>query len=72
MENHRLPLTWYNKKSHLGVANSVVMVQGNSVHVVTDHGTHLSQNGDGNNIPLNVSESSKESVQKQNNTITLI
>lgn len=49
------------------------MVQGNSVHVVTaDHGTHLSQHGDGNNIPINVSESSKESVKKQNNTITLI
>lgn len=41
------------------------MVQSNSVHVVTDHGTHLGHKGDGNNIPLNVSESSKESVKKQ-------
>ena len=47
------------------------MVQSNSVHVVTYHGTHLGQNGDGNNIPLNVSQSSKKSVKKQNNTITI-
>ena len=47
------------------------MVQSNSVHVVTHHGTNLDQNRDGNNIPLNVSQSSKESVKKQNNTITI-
>ena len=47
------------------------MVQSNSVHVVTHHGRHLGQNRDGNNIPLNVSQSSKESVKKQNNTITI-
>lgn len=49
----------------------MVVVQSNSVHVVTDYGTHLGQNGDGNNIPLNVSQSSKKSVKKQNNTITI-
>lgn len=55
------------------MANSVVMVHSNSVHVVTHHGTHQGQNRDGNNIPLNVSQSSKErlSVKKQNNTITI-
>ena len=49
------------------------MVHSNSVHVVTHHGTHQGQNRDGNNIPLNVSQSSKErlSVKKQNNTITI-
>ena len=47
------------------------MVHSNSVHIVTDHGTHQGQNRDGNNIPLNVSQSSKESLKKQNNTITI-
>ena len=48
------------------------MVHGRWQHVLKCLGTHLSQHGDGNNIPLNVSvESSKESVKKENDTITL-